>query len=479
MITTQRRGRVVALAASLALVGTAVLAGSPAQAQDSHDADTGATLQVDSSNPNGVHIECSWALEDVDSNWDNGMDYRYGNYHGDATPNLRPSPTPCTGGLGEGRPDQPREGGVIHIDVLPNSHDKPTEQYVELWSAVDFMSDPQNPANPLSVDWEIYHPDGTLKFQVPGSLHTDCNGPSDGNNASMFGAAIATGQVEADAVQSGQQFNTDTIQNLCAQGEKHLFYGAFPISKHQPHGTYTVIAKANDNYGSSQQVYFINVMPFHDLQADFDTVNWGSLTRNSHRRVIGDFLMNTGERPTVVNRGNTGISIHTKLTDLCLVGFENQCDTVSSKRIDEFDSAFGVGDGDATPPHFSMVAVGDLQDRPNVLTGDQGNTPIPGGEWMYYDYDGDVQRAQTLCPNDRGKVEFSLYTKANQEPGRYAGMAYVRAVPPYSAAPQPMVESDDGREPHCETDRGSVYAGDFFYNRYVVDYGLVTNGYWT
>jgi hypothetical protein len=436
------------------MAGSLALASNSASAEVNGggpiDAETNATLEVSNQNQNGVYIECSWALEDVDSDFRNGMDYYFGGYAGDSTPGVRPEFEPCYGNP----PNQ--EQGIVHIDVWPNSHDEPTEQYVELWAAVDFIGNPNDPVNLLTVDWEVYHPDGSLKFQVPGRNYADCYGP-----AGMFDAAIDTGQIEPSSIQSEEGFVTDTIQNLCFQGAKYLYYGAFPISKHQPYGEYTIVAKANDNYGSSQLEYRINVLPFYDLQTDFDSVNWPVLTRNSHRRVIGDFLFSTPDRPTVVNRGNAGIGIEVRLSDMCLAGFEAQCYTVDTKRIDRFDSAFGVR-------HDVLVAVGDTQNRPNVVTGDQGSDPIPGGEWMYFNVEGDIQADQSLCPNDKGKVEFSLYTKPGQEAGDYNGTVSVRAVP--------LMNTPDGS--YCPTDNGSVYYGDFFYNQYEVNPGLISNTHW-
>jgi hypothetical protein len=223
-----------------------------------------------------------------------------------------------------------------------------------------------------------------------------------------------------------------------------------------------VVATAEDNYGSDSLTYGINVLPFYDLQADFTSVQWPALTRGAHKRVIGDFDLTNPARPTVVNRGNAGIGIEVEFDKMCLVGFESQCGTVDRKRIDEFDSAFGVR-------HDLLVAVGDEQTRPNVVTGDQGSTRKPNGYRMSFEYEGDVQPGQSLCPNDRGKVEFSLYTSADQETGEYRGGVSVYAVPL-------MVE--DGDTSYCPTDKGSVYTGDFAYNRYQVDPSLISNMHW-
>lgn len=414
--------------------------------------DTNASLDPGAGNQNGINIECSWALEDVDNNWGNGMNYSANGFVGDSSPNVKPAVTPC-----QGRPPVQADSQVVHIDVLPNSHDQPTEQYVELWLAVDYLADPNSASNPLVVDFEVYHPDGSLKFQVPASRYVNCNGPS-----GMFSAAVQTGQIAQASIGTAQTLNTDTMLNLCTQGVKFLYYGAFPISKHQPWGEYQIVANAEDDFGADTLEYNINVLPFYDLRTDFTSVDWPVLTRNAHKRVIGDFELNTPSRPTVVNRGNAGIAIGVVFDEMCLVGFESQCN-VDRKNIDEFDSAFGVR-------HDLLVAVGDEQIRPNVVTGDQGSTRVSADTLITFESGGDIQPGQSLCPNDRGKVEFSLYTSADQERGDYEGRVTVYAMPL-------IVDAED--DSYCPTDNGSVYYGDFEYNQYEVDPSLISSDHWS
>jgi hypothetical protein len=412
---------------------------------------TNASLDPGAGNQNGVNIECSWALEDVDNNWGNAMTYKAGALWGDSSPSSSPEETPCAG-----RPPAQADSDVVHIDVLPNSHDMPTEQYVELWMAVDYLADPDSGNNPLVVDFEVYHPDGSLKFQVPASRYVNCNGPS-----GMFDAAVQTGQVSRNSIGTSATLDTDTMLNLCTQGVKFLYYGAFPISKHQPWGEYTIIASAEDDFGADTLEYKINVMPFYDLRTDFTSVDWPVLTRGAHKRVIGDFDLTNASRPTVVNRGNAGISIGVVYDEMCLVGFEAQCN-VDRKNIDEFDAAFGVR-------HDLLVAVGDEQVRPNVVTGDQGSTRVPADTLITFESGGAIQPGQSLCPNDRGKVEFSLYTDSDQERGDYEGAVTVFAIP--------LIDDAEDTS-YCPTDNGSVYFGDFEYNQYEVNPNLISSDHW-
>jgi hypothetical protein len=453
MRNTTGRRRTVAVLAVLGLGGGLLAFSGSAGATESNDeveATTKASLSAGAENQNGIDIECSWALEDVDSDWRTAMTYKFGPFWGDSTPNTQPEVVPC-----QGRPPtQAAQGTEIQIDVLANSEDEPTEQYVELWMAVDYLASPDSTSNPLVVDWEVYHPDGTLKFQVPARRYADCAGP-----LGMFDAAVATGQITRSAIGQPDALDPDTLLNLCTQSEKFLYYGAFPISKHQPWGEYTIVGTAEDNFGSDSIEYKINVLPFYDLRADFTEVSWPALTRDAHKRVGGDVALNTPARPTVVNRGNAGITVEVEYDVMCLVGFESQC-TVDRKNIDAFDAAFGVRTD-------LLVAVGDVESRPNVVTGDQGSTPVPPNTRINFEYLGDTQPGQSLCPNDRGKVEFSLYTENDQETGSYKGAVSVYAVP----------LAADGSS-YCPTDNGSVYYGDFPYNQYVVDPTLISNTHW-
>ena len=461
MMRTETRKRLIAGASALALLGGLALS-APTQASadegGGQDKKTTATYAPSDGNKNNVGIECSWALEDVDSDWDSNpkMTYKANAYWGDSTPNVKPNPAACDRETSPGNgtpPSQSPIGQAIHIDVLPNSHDLPTEQYVELWSAVDTDVDPDSTTNPLAVRWEVRHPDGTLKFQVIGTRYEGCAGP-----VGMFSAAIqGTGQITQRALGLPQDLSLNTMTNLCQQGQKHLYYGAFPISKHQPWGTYKITAIAEDDFGDDSMTYNINVLPFFDLRSDFSTVDFEGLSRNAHERVLGDFLMNTPEYPTVVNRGNTGVTLELEYTRMCKVGFELQCD-LASKNIDRFDAGFGVR-------HDLLVAVGDTQSRPGVVTGDQGSNPKPDGFRFNFAYGGAINSGQQLCPNDRGKVEFSLYTDSI-ETGTYRGDVSVFAVDVPSA------------NEYCPTDNGSVYFGDFPYNQYRIDPTLISNTHW-
>ena len=389
---------------------------SPANAQN---ASTGASVGSSATAP---HIECAWALNDANSTWADLM--QYGN---DDTPTVGAG-SPCVATTdGTDAATMPNPYNTVMIDVKPNAHDEPTQQYVELWGAID-----TNNANP-SVYFDVYHPDGTQKIQIDAkkyasSINPDgCFGP-----AGMFGAAQTTGQLTAGAVTN--------ITTECQTQTKQLWFGAFGISKHQPWGKYRItLTAAAAGGGSEVQTYYIYVLPFSNLEKDFTTVNFGAVGPNSHYETgTGNFTFDSpannagNNKYSVRNTGNAGIALGVKFASMCgdyLAG--GSC--TDAKRIDQFDAKFGVGVA-ANLQSIGNVSLG--TSLPSLLASTANPAPL-GPEAQF-----DASYARTLCPNDVGKMEFSIWTE-NIQAGSYSAANGIQLVARLN--------------PLCATDLGSVY----------------------
>lgn len=374
-----------------ALLG-AVTMGGGAAAQTADDADTSATV---GGNSNAPVIECAWALNDADGNWSGTPPMQYGP---DDDPSANPG-FPCQPVGGAAAMPNPFGTPVIH--VLPNAHDEPTLAWVELWGAVT------SSASGLEVYWDVYHPDGTHKVQIDGTRYAApginspaCNGPT-----GMFGAAQATGQLASGAITN--------IINECLGQQKSLWYSAFGISKHQPHGLYRIVMTAfAPNSAQVTQEYYVNVMSFFNLEKDFTNVQFGNVSANDHfwQPVSGDYLWDgtdnaANQKTSVRNTGNAGMGLAVRFHSMCLSGLPiSGTGCTDNKRIDHFDAKFGK-----VPTGLQSLGAVDLA---TSLTSDltSNANPPPAGPWYYFD--DDINR--TLCANEIGKIEFSIWTEAIQ-----------------------------------------------------------------
>lgn len=340
-------------------------------------------------------IECAWVLNDSDHNWGSSPSQTYGQ-----DDNLRtPSPAPCA----LPGPTQSPTGSpaTIHIDVNPNAHDQPTLEWIELWMAADYQLGLNNITD---VNWHVYHPgpandgNGTLKVQVHGAREQNCSGPT-----GMFAATVATGQATSAAVNDAN----NGMVALCQQNVKGFWFGAFPLSKHQPWGVYKIVGTALTNSGSSATItYYFNVQPTIALDKDFASVNYGQLAPNSDISIAGDLTFSTANRPTLANRGNAGMEIALEFDPMCSTSPNTVCadqpaPNANSKRIDIFDAKFGVHPANLVTRDPIVATLANNTDRVN--------------------FGSPAARNQTLCPNDLGKLDLSVHTGTSLFPGGFAG----------------------------------------------------------
>jgi hypothetical protein len=386
-------------------------------------------------------IECAWALPDWGGtqSWSDGMQYGQ-----DDSTNVPGPPAPCkTPQYGvTSRPvqtNQPSKATApIHINVMPNRDDQPTQRYIELWMATDSI-DPGTVAH-----WKVFHPDGTYKVQVEGTNYTagtqasKCSGPT-----GMFNAAVATGQIEANTVTNSTTNIHDSLQDFCKQNLKDFYYGSFGLSKHQPYGKYridaTVIKPANG--GQAVLSYWIEVNELTYLAKDFNALNFGSsIQAGQVYNIGGDTSWNPpgdNSAPTLQSQGNVGITVEMAYTNLCLQvpstsGPVRDCGP--GKEITYYDGGLGtsIDTVEHREPIYSVTNEADL-----VQSSFIGFLPA---------YDTTFgPRYRTMCPNDLAKVDFSMHTPGTLQSGTFAGKVHLKVV----------------KSPLCPTDEEHVYGPPF------------------
>ncbi len=382
---------VLGVLTAIALVATFSIGGT-ARAQI---VPTNATVSSTNLPPN---IECKWELPDMNS-VATGIQYTDGapgHIHDDdmtKVPDADNNPAngvqvPCSGPPAS-LPSMPQN---VHnmTQVKPNLEDIPERRRIELWAAVDH---PNGISNISDVFWRVYHPDGSFKLQVHGTVvpTAECAtlGTGTGPDGSMFEAAVHTGQLTAAAV-------SDSVTGMiakCQQLEKALYHQEFPLSKDQPCGEYRIEATAVSAGGAfTTLVNYIDVICVFGLAIDFNVVDWGTITPGLVDRVSGDLLFRptASGAPTAKNIGNDGMGLG--------VNFSTMIGAQFTKIIDRFDGCFGRSAG-------TILCIDPiLPGVPTVF----GNAP-----------------AQVLCANEVGKLDLSIHPPGVLPTDTYSGTVLI------------------------------------------------------
>jgi hypothetical protein len=462
--------------------------------------DAGTTADVSNGTAGTPNIECIWLLPDYDGpeGGDNftdpapgeGMDYG----PDDSSKSPLGTGDDCTAdpalAAGTFGPAIQNDAGTESlIQVMPNAHDRCAYQrgtpayddpdhafdclqHIEVWAAVDEAS----PGNTLVLA-DVYHPDLTLKVNIVMTRLDAYNGDVVGQYGQ--GCTFPAGMEEAATALTGQ-VTTAAFDNMkweCREQSKAFFYGAFDLSKHQPWGKYDIVVTAETIGGGidTQSAKFY-VLPFTQLEKDFASVSFGSISAGSaiepahgFSQPAGDFVWDGVDnasgtnKTTIRNVGNAGAQVGVWFDPLCYNGILLNCkDDV--KRIDKFDAKFGAYQG--TSAQSTLIAYG--YDFYGV-----GND-APYMAWMndahYQDLrwfdDGDKFEA-TLCPNQVGKIEFSLWTTGIRQ-GSYSGVAADGSPGGIHLETQSAYNTSTGSS--CPTDHGKAEAPHLT--------GLAYTGYW-
>jgi len=370
------------------------------------------------------HIECSWALPDMNS-MQPGIQYNArgtddvrdgasadaadsedgvspdgegggtgdrdsGHLHDDdmaAAPDRDNDPSngiqqPCASAQ-EAAPGQP-DGARHMIQIVPNLEDVPEQRRVPLWLAADH---PEGIDAIASAWWSVRRPDGSQLATVPGTRLASCDAPgrAGGRAGSMFEAAVHSGQLSRNAVDD----DAEGLVSRCRDARSALFAAEFPLGIEEPCGEYRIIAAAHAIGGATAILSTsIDVLCVSALKIDFHSVDWGVVGAGRRKPIAGDtqFLLADDSAPTVKNIGNDGMGLKLRFSPMT---------SGSRRRIVEFESCFGRSGAEL-----------------------QCINPIRAGVLTSFDLAGE----RVLCASDPGRIDFALHPALDLPAGVYRGV---------------------------------------------------------
>ena len=169
------------------------------------------------------------------------------------------------------------------------------------------VTDPQGIDDIDRVYVDVYHPNGTFKYQA--QLYEVKN------------VSKAIAMIE-DAANKGvitlaPGFTVDNLTHAVEQFDAKVFKGEGELSYHQPYGNYTVSAYAFDqNNGRSD--YLNNTFEYVrgvGFEIDFTEINFGDVEVCKNKWVSGDAVWGP-PKPTIRNIGNTPAKINVSFDDM-------------------------------------------------------------------------------------------------------------------------------------------------------------------
>ena len=240
-------------------------------------------------------------------------------------------------------PDEPG----TQVDIIPSD--------TKMMYAYVVVTDPNGRGDIAQVFCDVYHPDGSFKFQVHGVL-LDPAVPADVTEMEEAKAAavvaetgtwltnlpemLANTAVEPVPAEPITQEVADWLDEEIFNTETAYMYKAeIPMSYHQPCGRYTVESWATD--GSGEQSFRLESwyvwVETKVLELDFTSIDYGEVVPCVEKIVPGDYVLETAGpappvKPSVKNEGNIALTIGVHST--AMVGDSEL------KTIENFDTKF-------------------------------------------------------------------------------------------------------------------------------------------
>jgi len=177
------------------------------------------------------------------------------------------------------------------------------------------VTDPQgvNSVDHMYVD--VWHPDGSFKYQIEILPIGFSSGGYDKNVALDAWAHVITNH--ADLI-TYNGYENDEIYDELWEELAYIYYGEAEISYCQPGGYYHVGVREHDTYDYWCDYLYNNFwyIPTSAIEIDFTTLNYGSIATSVNKWVGGDSDMATLEKPTVRNVGNTPVKLNVWQDDM-------------------------------------------------------------------------------------------------------------------------------------------------------------------
>ncbi len=301
------------------------------------------------------------------------------------------------------------EGTYVH-DADPNEEGLQVAPVLEGNVKIGFyavVTDPQGVNTISAVYADVWHPDGTFKYQIELEPVGFCDDMYDKQ------VALSLWEHVTDAHPDLIKFNgydANEIYDELNEELAYIYYGEAYISYCQPGGWYYVGVRAVDTYGAWCD-YLYNkfwYIPTAAIRVDFNSIDYGTVVLSTPKWVGGDQDMNTPQKPTVRNIGNTPVELYVWQDDM---GFGK----TNGEWNVEFDARLGA-DGDVVVYEPEQTDDGKLGVR------------IPG--------------VLPLCTTE--KLDFSIHAKKGFPDVDYSGemhlYAYIHGTPPWDT-PSEYIET--------------------------------------
>ncbi|MCD4705652.1 hypothetical protein K8R61_01050 [bacterium] len=120
----------------------------------------------------------------------------------------------------------------------------------------------------------------------------------------------------------------------------YVYCGDKTLSYEDPSGEYRTLVLAQDKNGLDGilENYF-KYMDFTAFEVDFDSVSYGSVKLNTHKKISGDLNFGTSDMPTVRNVGNTRLQMRVNQDDMELGKTDTSWNVKYDARVGS-DAAF-------------------------------------------------------------------------------------------------------------------------------------------
>lgn len=223
-------------------------------------------------------------------------------------------PWPCSGCEEEGTWLHDADPYVDGLQVKPILGGEVTVGYYAV------VTDPQGVNTVDKVYADIWHPDGTFKYQIelhPVGFNTGVYDKTEAlaiwNHAQSCHHDLLTYDETYFSGMSESEADVDILDQINEQ-LAYVYYAEAKLSYHQPGGYYCVGVRGHDTFGSwsdhlLNQFWYI---PTSAVDIDFTSINYGSAVIGTPKWVGGDKDMQTPNKPTVRNVGNTDVALYVK-----------------------------------------------------------------------------------------------------------------------------------------------------------------------
>ena len=286
------------------------------------------------------------------------------------------------------------------LQVKPNLYDNVNVGYYAV------VTDPEGVDHIDHVYADIWHPDGSFKYQIelfPVGMGTsgydkavalDIWGHAENHHSDL----IKINDVWAATLPEGMDAFYDIWDELNEE-LAYLYYAEAPLSYCQPGGWYYVGVRAHDGYDAWCE-YLYNrfwYIPTAGIAVDFSSIDYTTVAESSNKWVGGDQDFNTPLKPTVRNIGNTPVELYVWQDDM---GFGQ---TAGNWNV-EFDARL-TADGQVRVYDPYQVDLIDIHGDPDDPLNQYPGVFIPG--------------VLPLCTEE--KLDFSIHVHKGFPGMTYAG----------------------------------------------------------